>query len=133
MPEPEYPGLTPQQEKELKLAVESTCEICSGYFAPEFLDIHLISRRRYREMVRDPSTRILVVCRDCHEKIHRLPVRVKDQRTLVASRQFFVRQDIRRVLGYRPKPYKPPEIPESYEVTADYYFNFPPGSFRIDR
>ena len=101
----EYPGLTPEQEKKLKIAVEGRCELCSEYVAFPFLGIHRISRRLYREMVRDPSTRILVVCQLCHHHIHRLPVRVRDQRAIVARRSFYPRRDIRRTLGYIPKPF----------------------------
>jgi len=127
----EYPGLTAVQERKLKLAVEGNCELCSEYFAMPFLKIHRISRRLYREMVRDPSTRILVVCHLCHRHIHRLPVRVKEQRAIVLRRSFFVRRDIRRALGYRPKPYEPPgdiDVSQIYEE----YFNLPPhGPFRL--
>lgn len=127
----EYPGLTPAQEKKLKLAVEGNCELCSEYFALSFLEIHRISRRCYREMVRDPSTRILVVCQLCHQHIHRLPVRVKDQRAIVSRRSFFVRQDLRRILGYVPKPYSPPCDTYVSEVYEEYFYHFPPGSFRL--
>ena len=105
---PECPGLTRVQERKIKIAVEGTCELCSGYFALPLLEIHRISRRLYREMVRDPSARILVVCDLCHRHIHRLPVRVKDQRAMVSRRPYFVRQEIRKALGYTPKPYIPP-------------------------
>jgi hypothetical protein len=128
---PEYPGLTPVQEKKLKLAVEGSCELCSEYFAFPFLEIHRISRRCYREMVRDPSTRILVVCQLCHQHIHRLPVRVKDQRAIVSRRSFFVRQDLRKILGYVPKPYSPPDETYVSEVYEEYFYHFPPGSFRL--
>jgi hypothetical protein len=128
---PECPGLTPVQEKNLKLAVEGNCELCSEYFALPFLEIHRISRRLYREMVRDPSTRILVVCHLCHQHIHRLPVRVKDQRAIVARRPFFIRQDIRRILGYSPKPYSPPDEIDLSLIYEDYFRLIPPGSFRL--
>jgi len=127
----EYPGPTPVQEKNLKFAVEGNCELCSEYFAAPFLEIHRISRRLYREMVRDPSARILVLCHLCHDHIHRLPMRVKDQRVIVSYRSFFVRQDIRKILGYTPEPYTPPgniNVPRIYE---DCFYNIPPGSFRI--
>ncbi len=131
MQAPEYPGLTRQQEKGLKLAVEGVCELCSGYFALEFLEVHQISRRLYREMQRDPTTRILIVCRECHRHIHRLPVRVRDQRAIVSRRSFLVRKDLRRVLGYRSKPYTPhvPDVP--VPMDDEYYFHFPPGSFLL--
>jgi hypothetical protein len=131
MQDPEYPGLTPVQERKLKLAVEGTCELCSEYFALDFLDIHRISRRWYREMVRDPSARILVVCRFCHHHIHQLPLRVKDQRLIVARRSFYVRQDVRRILGYQQKPYSPPGDSAIAEMYDEYFYHFPPGSFRL--
>lgn len=131
MHESDCHGLTPVQEKKLKLAVEGTCELCSEYFALHLLGIHRISRRLYREMVRDPSTRILVVCHLCHHHIHRLPVRVKDQRAIVSRRSFFVRQDIRKILSYRPKPYSPPEDPDMSLMYDEYFYHFPPGSFRL--
>jgi len=127
----EYPGLTPVQEKKLKIAVEGSCELCSEYFALPFLEIHRISRRLYREMVRDPSTRILVVCYLCHRHIHRLPVRVKDQRAIVSRRSFFVRRDLRKILGYTPKRYTPPNSTDLAQMHEDYFYHFPPGSFRL--
>lgn len=127
----EYSGLTPVQEKKLKLAVEGNCELCREYFALPFLEIHRISRRLYREMVRDPSTRILVVCHVCHDHIHRLPVRVKDQRAIVSRRSFFVRRDIRKILGYTPKRYSPPDEIYLSQIYEDYFYHFPPGSFRL--
>jgi hypothetical protein len=127
----EYPGLTPVQEKNLKRAVEGNCELCHEYFAFQFLEIHQISRRLYREMVRDPAARILVVCQLCHQHIHRLPVRVKDQRAIVSRRSFFVRQDLRRILGYAPKPYSPPDDTDMSQMYEEYFYHFPPGSFRL--
>jgi len=126
----DYPGLSPEQERIVKRAVEGTCELCSEYFALPLLEIHRLSRRLFREMVRDPSARLLVLCGPCHQHIHRLPVRVKDQRALVARRSFFVRQDIRRALGYEPKPYKPPEVSLA-EMYEDWFYHYPPGSFRL--
>ncbi len=131
MPVAEYHGLTAVQEKKLKIAVEGTCELCSEYCALPFLVIHQISRRMYREMIRDPSTRILVVCDPCHHHIHRLPLRVRDQRAIVSHRSFFVRQDIRAILGYRAKPYTPPADRGASEMYEDYFYHFPPGSFRL--
>jgi hypothetical protein len=131
MPEAEYPGLIPEQERKLKIAVEESCELCSEYFALPFLEIHRISRRLYREMVRDPSARILVVCHLCHRHIHRLPVRVKDQRAIVSGRSFFVRQEIRMILGYVPRPYSPPDDTEASQMYDEYFYHFPPGSFRL--
>ncbi|NLD56557.1 MAG: hypothetical protein GX651_00285 [Methanomicrobiales archaeon] len=130
MQEPEYPGLTYQQEKGLRLAVEGVCELCSGYFALEFLEVHQISRRVYREMQRDPTTRILIVCRECHRHIHRLPVRVRDQRAIVSRRSFLVRKDLRNAIGYRSKTYVPPEGDDPARMYDEFFDHFPPDSFR---
>jgi hypothetical protein len=131
MPPPEYPGLTPAQERKIRTAVEGRCELCSEYFALPLLEIHRISRRHYREMVRDPSACILVVCNLCHEHIHRLPVPVKRQRDIVSRRSFYARRDIRKALGYRPKPYSPPDNPDLSVMYDEYFYHFPPGSFRL--
>ncbi|HSQ92717.1 MAG TPA: hypothetical protein VLL74_00305 [Methanoregula sp.] len=127
----DYPGLTPAQEKKIKIAVEGRCELCSEYSALPFLEIHRISRRLYREMARDPSTRILVVCHLCHQHIHALPVLVRNQRAIVSRRSFYTRQDLRRILGYRPKPYEPPDDPDIAGMYEDYFYHFPPGSYRL--
>ena len=131
MPPPECPGLNSAQERKIKTAVEGNCELCSGYFAFPFLEVHRISRRLYREMVRDASTRVLVVCQLCHDHIHRLPVPVKQQRAIVSSRSFYIRRDIRRALGYRPKSYTPPDNSDHAVMYDDYFYHFPPGSFRF--
>ena len=131
MSEAEYPGLTLVQERKLKIAVEGSCELCSEYLGLPFLEIHRISRRLYREMMRDPSTRILVVCHHCHHHIHSLPVRVKSQRAIVAARSFFVRQEIRKILGYVSKPYSPPKETSASQMYDEYFYHFPPGSFRL--
>ena len=131
MPFPECPGLTRVQEKKLKFAVEGKCELCTEYFAFPFLEVHRISRRRFREMVKDPSTRILVVCHPCHQHIHCLPVNVKVQRNIVSRRSCHTRQDIRRILGYKASPYSPPNDIDVARIYADYFSNVPPGSFRL--
>jgi len=109
MQESDCRGTSPVLEKKLKIAVEQTCELCHEYRPMTLLEIHIISRRRFKEMVRDPSTRILVVCQSCHHHIHQLPVPVGKQRALVKARSFFIRRDLRRLLGYVPKSYHAPD------------------------
>ncbi|MDD1696250.1 MAG: hypothetical protein LUQ54_05065 [Methanoregula sp.] len=131
MQETDFRGSSPVLEKNLKIAVEQTCELCREYYPLSMLEIHLISRRRYKEMVRDPSTRFLVVCQSCHNHIHQLPVPAGKQRALVKSRSFFIRRDLRRILGYTPKPYTPPDdinIPLIYE---EYVGRHSWGSYRL--
>ncbi|MEN6611397.1 MAG: hypothetical protein ABFC24_11185 [Methanoregulaceae archaeon] len=107
------------QVREIKRAVESTCELCHEYSALSTLEIHRVSSRLYREMIRDPSTRILVVCPSCHCHIHRLPVRVRDQRAIISLRSFFVRRDLRKILGYREKTYMAPDDTDLSQIHPD--------------
>jgi len=131
MPETDSMKITPLQEEKLKIAVEYTCELCREYHPGHFLEIHRISRSLYKEMKRDPSTRILILCRVCHDHIHNLPVPTGKQRALVKKRSFFIRRDMRRILGYQPRPYQAPDdinIPLIYE---EYFGRCPPGSYRL--
>jgi len=131
MPETDSMKITPAQEQKLKIAVEYTCELCHEYHPAHSLEIHQISRSLYKEMKRDPSARILIVCRFCHDHIHNLPVPTGKQRALVKKRSFFIRRDMRRILGYQPRPYQAPDdinIPVIYE---EYFGRCQPGSYRL--
>jgi hypothetical protein len=131
MRETESRGIFPVQEKKLKIAVEQTCELCHEYHPLSFLELHLISRCTLKEMVRDPSARILIVCQTCHDHIHRLPVPVGKQRAIVKVRSFYIRRDLRRILGYVPKPYQAPDdvnIALIYEENMGRYLW---GSYRL--
>jgi len=131
MAETDCMAITPVQEKKCKIAVENTCERCHDYFPASRLELHLISRRIYREMVRDPSARILVVCQLCHEDIHTLPVPVKKQRAIVGRRGFYIRRDLRRVLGYKPVPYCAPNSIDLAQVYEEYFDRCAQGSYRL--
>jgi hypothetical protein len=131
MAETECRWITQEQEQNLKIAVEYTCELCHEYHPVSFLGIHLISRRLYKEMKRDPSTRILVVCPICHSHIHNLPVTIRKQRALVKGRSFFTRRDMRRITGYQPKPYQAPDDINIYVIYEEYFGRCPPGSYRL--
>lgn len=120
-----------RQDEKLKIAVEQTCELCRDYHPSALLEIHLISRRLYKEMIRDPSARILVVCQSCHNHIHRLPVPVGKQRAIVKERSFFIRRDLRRILGYTPKPYKAPDDINIALIYDEYMGRNPWGSYRL--
>ncbi len=131
MPETGSMKITPLQEEKLKIAVEYTCELCREYHPSAFLAIHRISRILFKEMKRDPSTRILIICKVCHDHIHNLPVPTGKQRALVKKRSFYIRRDVRRILGYQPRPYQAPDdinIPLIYE---EYFGRCPPGSYRL--
>lgn len=124
-------GTSPVLEKKLKIAVEQTCELCHEYRPMTSLEIHIISRRRYKEMVRDPSARILIVCQSCHDHIHQLPVPVGKQRALVKARSFFIRRDLRRILGYEPKPYVAPNDINIALIYEEYMGRYSWGSYRL--
>ncbi|MFA5213909.1 MAG: hypothetical protein WC406_11280 [Methanoregula sp.] len=126
-------GIDASQEKKCTYAVENTCELCHDYFPSPLLCLHLISHHIYREMARDPSTRILVVCELCHELIHSLPVPVKKQRVLVGRRTFFVRRDLRRALGYKPAPYEAPATVDIAQVYEEYLGRSQTGAYHMGR
>jgi hypothetical protein len=107
--------------------------LCHDYFPSPLLCLHLISHHIYREMARDPSTRILVVCELCHELIHSLPVPVKKQRALVGRRTFFVRRDLRLALGYKPAPYEAPATVDIAQVYEEYLGRSQTGAYHMGR
>jgi hypothetical protein len=125
--------IRPRQEEKLKIAVENTCELCHEYHPSASLEIHLISRHFYKEMRRDPSTRILVVCHPCHIHIHQLPLSIGRQRTIVKERSFFIRKDLRQVLGYKPKPYQAPDDINLFSIFEEYLGRSSPGPYRLER
>jgi hypothetical protein len=131
MPETCYIGINSVQEEKLKIAVENTCELCHEYYPSLFLEIHIISRHPTKEMKHDPSTRVLIVCQSCHSHVHRLPVSIGKQRALVKNRSFYIRRDIRRILGYVPKPYRAPDDINFYVIYEEYFGRGSPGSYRL--
>lgn len=133
MPETCCTGINAMQEQKIKNAVENSCELCHEYHPSALLEIHLISRRFYKEMIQDPSTRILIVCQPCHTHIHRLPLPIGRQRVIVKGRSFFIRRDLRRVMGYRPKPYQAPDDINLYVIYEEYMGRASPGSYRLER
>ena len=131
MPETDAMNITPVQEQHLKIAVEYTCELCHEYHPAPFLEIHRISRSLYKEMKRDPSTRIMVVCDLCHNHIHKLPMPIGKQRAIVRGREFYIRRDMRKILGYKSKPYQAPDDLNLSVIYDEYFGKSPLGSYRI--
>jgi hypothetical protein len=130
MRETDCRGISSVQEERLKIAVEQTCELCHDYHPLSCLEIHHISRRILKEMVRDQSARILIVFPACHNPIHRLLVPVGKQRALVKARSFFIRRDLRRILGYVPKPYQAPDDINLALIYEEYIGRYSWGSYR---
>ena len=118
-------GLSEKEEKKIKIIADSTCEVCGVFTPSEDLEIHLISHRMTNEEKRDPSLRVLVTCRSCHSRIHTIPVPTRSQRIISRGRDFFVRRDIRKLLGYIPKPWTPPETIDLAQIYEDGFRSFP--------
>jgi hypothetical protein len=106
------PDLPPVKAKRVKLAAGSRCEICDGEFRLSILEIHLVPREGGRSASAGPDLQreILILCPACHREIHAFRIPRADQKILVRSRPSGVRREMRRVLGYKPKPYSPPEV-----------------------
>ena len=82
-------------------------------------------------MNHDAFDRFLVVCTDCHAHIHALPVPVARQRKIVRNRSFFARRDLRKILGYIPKHYEPPQSVDPSQAYEEYFGRCPQGSYRM--
>ncbi len=133
MPSREFRGLSEIRRKKLKLAVESTCELCREYRPLSLLEIHVIGRGtgHSRSMHTGKDRTFLVVCNTCHSHIHTLPVPVRKLRALVRKRQYHVKRAIRRILGLSLKRYHPPD---SQDLARLYEEGFSTGgltSFRL--
>ncbi len=124
-------GISPEQERAIIIAAEQTCELCHEYFPVSSLLVHQVTSRIPRGTGRDPSLSLLVVCGPCHNHIHALPVTRAKQRALARKRTFFIRRDIRRILGYVPKPCSPPDTVELSQVYEEYMGRCSPGSYRL--
>jgi hypothetical protein len=123
MQEPWCSDISAGQERQIKRAVESTCELCREYIPLSLLELHgFQSGHKTKNMQpKEQERHILVVCSLCHQLIHEEPVPAEKLRVLINRRPFAVRKEILRALGYIPKPYSPPsdpDIPGIYDETV---------------
>ena len=123
MPLPPRLALSEAKAKRIKIAVGCFCELCGESRALPELEIHHVpmpgrppTRRRT-----DLQAMLLVLCPRCYHDLHAFSVPLADQRELIAYRPFQVKQAIRAILGYRPKPYTPPDTfdPSTVSETMD--------------
>lgn len=105
----ELRAISPEHRKRVILAAESTCELCGEYLPVQCLELHRIPGSQKMGVANDPQRGLLVLCHPCHVLVHSLPLPRERQRVLVGKRDFYCRRDMRRILGYRQKPYRPPE------------------------
>ena len=109
--------------KKIKLVIGSRCELCSREYALENLEIHTFLEKEvaaghppaYLERF------LLVLCSRCHGELHTHAVSVPEQEALVQERPEPVREEIRAILAYMPKPYQPPEVDleEAYREASE--------------
>jgi hypothetical protein len=97
--------------KRIKLAVESRCEICGRQAGLEDMGIHsFLEEAEDSYEPADLEQFLLVLCNGCHRDIHSYPITIQEQESLIQTRHKPVRENIRAILAYNPKPYSPPEI-----------------------
>ena len=125
-------GISRQKERQIKIAVEGTCELCREYTPLPLLELHGIACRTEpgKPGPKEREKNILVVCATCHRHIHELPVPEERLRALIDRRPFALRREILQALGYKPKKYSPPEgtdIGRVFEETTRGLFA---GNFR---
>jgi hypothetical protein len=106
------PDLNPVKARRVKLAAGARCEICEGEFPLSLLEIHLIPREGGKRTRDGPDLQreILILCAACHREIHTYRIPRAAQKILVRFRPPGVRREMRRILGYTPKPYTPPDV-----------------------
>jgi hypothetical protein len=108
---PDEPELDPAICSALTMAVGGVCEWCRERYPLSHYEIHRI----YHEgecpdnVISDPQKGILVLCPICHRLIHEDGVPAREQKEVVVNRPGPVRKQLRKILGYTPRPYTPPE------------------------
>lgn len=116
-------AISPIKIKKIKLAVDCRCEWCSNQYALPNLEIHHIpTGADGKEPAHgDLQKQILIVCSTCHRNIHLKGYLKELQVDVIRYRSRAVKKAIREILGYRPRPYIPPEIDDPakiYEETS---------------
>jgi hypothetical protein len=101
----------PVKTKRIKIAAGSSCEICGRAEALENLEVHsFLEDPEDRYFPADLEQFLIILCHQCHGVIHSYPITLHDQELLVRQRPESIREIIRVILAYVPKPYTPPEI-----------------------
>jgi hypothetical protein len=105
------PDLDPAIRTALTMAVGGVCEWCRERYPLSHFEIHGIypQEKCPDRVLADPRKGILVLCPICHRLIHEDRVPVGDQKEVVMDRSGQVTKQLRKILGYTPRPYIPPE------------------------
>ncbi len=108
----------------LKRAVGCRCELCREYVPLNMLSIHVVPQIFSGESS-DPQKRLLILCLECHQHVRELPVTPERQKEWVEMRPFHTKMMLRKILGYSPSPYIPPD---DTDLAALYQEMNSPGS-----
>jgi hypothetical protein len=125
-------GISRRKERQIKIAVEGTCELCREYTPLPLLELHGIAcpAEPKKPGPKKREKNILVVCATCHRHIHELPVPNERLRSLIDRRPFALRREILQALGYKPKKYSPPEDTDIARVFEETTRGLFAGNFR---
>ena len=97
--------------KRIKLAVGASCEVCGYAGVLEDLEVHsFLEAAEDRYSVADLEQFLLILCNRCHSEIHTYAISIQEQEALIRERPEPIRENIRAILAYVPKPYTPPEV-----------------------
>jgi hypothetical protein len=98
------PSISPVQRMRILAVNGGTCERCGERMDPR--------RLRIRSLPGDepnPEKRILILCPRCERQVRRFGITAEIQKTWVEQRDFRQRMLLRKILGYHPAPYIPPQ------------------------
>jgi hypothetical protein len=96
------------------------CEWCARQYPPDSLVLHLVvpdgTMIGTPSPSPDPEKRFLLLCSDCHQDLHQIPLPYHLQKDLMRARPRALRRAIREILGYNPPPYEPPSDFDMVEI-----------------
>ena len=118
----------PVKAKRIKLAVGTSCEVCGYEGTLEDLEIHsFLDEAEDRYSLAELERFLLILCTWCHWELHAYEISIREQEALVRDRPEPIREEIRTILAYVPKPYTPPEIDmeEAYrEASSPHHYRY---------
>ncbi|MGD1003804.1 MAG: hypothetical protein ABR887_00075 [Methanoregulaceae archaeon] len=125
--------INPEQQEQMKRAVESTCELCFEYQSISLLEFHFLTTLRQNVPLSPKliERNCIIVCQSCHRHIHELPVPEVRLKNIILKRSFTTRKEILKALGYKPKPYSPPDDIDPSQIFEGSFNTCPPNSYRL--
>ncbi|MEM2124093.1 MAG: hypothetical protein QXL43_02005 [Methanolinea sp.] len=101
----------PEKAGAVRRAVGSLCEVCGSTLTDDAFVIHSFCDPGEEALAspEDLERYLLVLCPRCHEEIHSRQVPVHGQAAIVRGRSEAISLKIRKILGYVPRHYTPPD------------------------